>query len=293
MTSGGSTLDDVRHALYAGPRATFVERRKELAGEARRGGDRDAAKLIGEMRKPTAAAHVVNLLAQTDDASLQDLVELGASIRRAMAEGDDPEVRALLQGRAAALSKTVAQVRKIARANGEAVSGAVGDQIAQTLRAAMASDDAAAAVRDGTLAEALDEPGFGGFSIESAARAPSPKPSPKSSGRGKSQPKAEPAVDRAAEEGAAEEAAAEEAAARAAARARIKSAAADVKRVEKALAASTKRRDVLGRDRDRLASQLAQVDDELAAARAEVDDLEAQLGDAAAELEAAGGSPTS
>jgi hypothetical protein len=288
MTSGGSTLDDVRHALYAGPRATFVERRKELAGEARRGGDRDAAKLIGEMRKPTAAAHVVNLLAHTDDASLQDLVELGASIRRAMAEGDDPEVRALLQGRAAALSKTVAQVRKIARANGEPVSGAVGDQIAQTLRAAMASDDAAAAVRDGTLAEALDEPGFGGFSIESAARAPSPKPSPKSSGRGKSQPKAEPAVDRAAEEGAAEEAAA-----RAAARARIKSAAADVKRVEKALAATTKRRDVLGRDRDRLASQLAQVDDELAAARAEVDDLEAQLGDAAAELEAAGGSPTS
>jgi hypothetical protein len=282
MTVGDSTLDDVRHALYAGPRATFVERRKELAGEARRGGDRDAAKLIGEMRKPTAAAHVVNLLAQADDASLQDLVELGASIRRAMAEGDDPEVRALLQGRAAALATTVAQVRKIARANGESVSGAVGDQIAQTLRAAMASDDAAAAVRDGTLAEALDEPGFGGFSIESAARAPSPKPSPKSSGRGKSQPKAEPAVDRAAEE----------AAARAAARARIKSATADVKRVEKALAATTKRRDVLGRDRDRLASQLAQVDDELAAARAEVDDLEAQLGDAAAELEAAGGSPT-
>ena len=94
MTSGGSTLDDVRHTLYAGPRATFVERRKELAGEARSGGDRDAAKLIGEMRKPTAAAHVVNLLAQSDDASLQDLVELGASIRRAMAEGDDPEVRA-------------------------------------------------------------------------------------------------------------------------------------------------------------------------------------------------------
>ena len=184
---------------------------------------------------------------------------------------------------------TMAQVRKIARENGESVSGAVGDQIAQTLRAAMASDDAAAAVRDGTLAEALDEPGFGGFSIESAARAPSPK----SSGRGKSQPKAEPAGDRAAEEGAAEEAAAEEAAARAAARARIKSAAADVKRVEKALAATTKRRDVLGRDRDRLASQLAQVDDELVAARAEVDDLEAQLGDAAAELEAAGGSPTS
>ena len=278
MTAGGSKLDDVRRELYAGSRATFVERRKELAGAARSGGDRDLAKLIGEMRKPTAAAHIVNLLAQADVSSLQELIELGASIRSAMAKGDDREVRTLLQGRAAALAKTVAQSRKIARANGEPVSGAVGDQIAQTLRAAMASDEAAAAVRGGTLAEALDEPGFGGFSIESTTARP---PAPKSGGSGKAQPKAEVVtVDRAAEDEAE----------RAAARARIKAAAADVKRAEKTLAAPTKRRDGLARDRDRLASQLAQIEDQLTAAQAEVDDVEARLSDAAAELEAASGS---
>jgi hypothetical protein len=276
MTAGGSTLDDVRLTLYSGSRATFVERRKELAGAARSGGDRDEAKLIGEMRKPTAAAHIVNLLAQADDSSLQELVELGANIRSAMAKGDDSEMRSLLQGRAAAIAKTVAQARTIARANGESVSGAVSDQIVQTLRAAMASDEAAAAVRGGTLTDALDEPGFGGFSIESAGRAPRPQGSRSGKAR-KAQPKAAVSVDRAAEE----------AADRAAAQAR-KSAAEDVKRAEKALAATTKRRDGLERDRDRTAAQLAKIEDELAAAQAKVHDAEVQLSDAAADLEAAG-----
>jgi hypothetical protein len=274
MTSEGSTLDDVRRTLYAGPPATFVERRKELAGDARRRGDRDEAKLIGEMRKPTAAAHLVNLLAQADDSTLRELVELGASIRAAMADGDDREMRSLLRGRAAAISKTAAQARKIARANGESVSGAVGDQIVQTLRAAMASDEAAQAVRDGTLTDALDEPGFGGFSIEPATRAPSAK----GAGGGKTAPKAEAPVDPPAES---------DAAVRAAARARIKAAAADVKRAEKELAGATKRRDGLARERDHVATQLAEIDEQLVAAQADLDDVEDRLSDAAAALEAA------
>ena len=243
---------------------------------ARSGGDRDEAKLIGEMRKPTAAAHLVNLLAQADDSSLQELVELGASIRSAMAKGDDREVRSLLQGRAAAIATTMAQARKIARANGESVSGAVGDQIAQTLRAAMASDEAAAVVRGGTLTEALDEPGFGDFSIESAARAPQPrapavglfsrKPKSPSTGRRRKKPSAPRAGADQVGRGRCE--------------AR-----------REALAATTKRRDGFGRDRDRLASQLAQIDDQLTAAQAEVDDVEAQLRDATVELDAASGSP--
>jgi hypothetical protein len=273
MTAGGSTLDDARRELYAGARETFVERRKELAVAARSRGDRDEAKLIEAMRKPSAAAHLVNLLAHSDDHSLQELVELGASIRGAMAEGDDREIRSLLQRRAAAISKTVAQARKLARANGESVSGAVSDQIAQTLRAAMGSDDAAAAVVEGTLTDALEEPGFGGFSIEPAAR----QPSPKSSGKPKAEPEAADDADRAAEE----------AAERAARQARGKLAAAELKRAEKVLAATTKRRDGLEQDRDQLASQLALVEDELTLAQEAVADAETQVGRAAAELEAA------
>ena len=166
-------MDELRRSLYGGSRATFVERRKGLAGAARRVGDRDQAKLIEQMRKPAAAAHLLNLLAQADDSSLQQLVDLGASIRRAMADGDDQELRVLLRRRPDAIAATAAQARAVARECGESVSGAVGDQIVQTLRAAMASDEAAAAVRGGTLTDGLDEPGVEGFGSESAVRAPS------------------------------------------------------------------------------------------------------------------------
>jgi hypothetical protein len=273
MTAEDSTLDDVRRELYGGSLATFVERRKELANAARSGGDRDQAKHIEKMRKPSAAVHLVNLLAQAEDSSLFELVELGESIRSAIAEGDDRTIRSLLRSRPAAIAKTAAQAQEVARASGESVSGAITDQIVQILRAAMASDDAAAAVRTGTLTDALDEPGLEAFSIESAARAPLPT----RSGRVKAQRKPDVAVDREAQQ----------TAERPAAQARIKSAAAEVKRADKALADATKHRDGLRRDRDRLALQLAQIDAELTAVQEVVDDAEAQLTGAAAEMEAA------
>ena len=83
------------------------------------------------------------------------------------------------------------------------------------------------------------------------------------------QPNAEVAVERAVE-----------AAAHAAAQVRIKSARADVKRAEKALAATIERRDGLERDRERLVANLAQIDEELTAARAELDEVTARLGEA-------------
>ena len=247
--------------------------------QARRavGGDRAEAKLIGEMRKPTAAAHVVNLLAHADDNSLQELVELGASIRSAMAKGDDGGVRSLLQGRAAAIAKAMAQARKIARANGESVSGAVGDQIAADV-----------ARRDG-----IGRSGSGSFVVApsrnrstsraSGISATSPPPR-------HLRPRAPPVGHRCPMSTSAPTGRQRKPRHAPPRQKRIKAAAAEVKRVEKALAAKTKRCDGLGRDRDRLASQLAQIDDELTAARAEVDDIGAQLREAMAELDAARGS---
>lgn len=182
-------------------------------------------------------------------------------------------MRALLQGRAGAIATTLAQAKKLARSTGESVSGAVGDQVVQTLRAAMASDEAAAAVLVGNLTEALDEPGFGGSSIGAAERGRSPE----RSARSRAEPLADVAVDRAAEE----------AAERAARRERMKSATSEVRRAEKLLAAVTKRCDGLARDRDRLVSQLAQIENDLGAARAQVDDATAELSDATTALEAA------
>jgi hypothetical protein len=282
MTADGSALEDARRELYAGSRATFVERRKELANAARSHGDRDQAKLIAKLRKPAAAAHVVNLLAQSEDGALQELLELGARIRRAMAKGDDPELRTLLRARSDAIATTLAAAHEVARASGDPVSGAVGDQIAQTLRAAMSSDEAADAVRSGTLTDAFDEPGFEGFAIGTTAKPPTPT----------RQRRARPKPDDDGDDDDDDAAAARDAA-HAAARERLELATAAVARAEKALAAATARRDRIERDRDRLAAQLARRDAELADEQEKVDGAAAARDDAAAELDAAGDGVTS
>ena len=96
----------------------------------------------------------------------------------------------------------------------------------------MASDEAAAAVRGGTLTDALDEPGFGGFSLESARGVDAPDRWNRESAVRKRRRKLTSAPT-----------GRQKKQRHAAAQDRIKAAAADVKHAETALAAVTKRRD--------------------------------------------------
>jgi hypothetical protein len=159
---------EAERVLYGGPRATFVERRTQLAATAKRAGAGDEAKRIAKLPKPTVAAHAVNLLAHADDDRLTRVLELGANIRAAFGAGDDAVMRELLQQRTAVLA---AAAKGAAAVSEERISGAARDQILQTLRAAMADEDAAAAVACGTLADALDEPGFATLGVAPPPRA--------------------------------------------------------------------------------------------------------------------------
>jgi hypothetical protein len=245
--------DEEERSLYAGPRATFIERRKELAGAARQDGDRDRAKVIAGLRKPTAAAHCINLLAQSSDASLERLLELGGEIRRAFADGDDDHMRQLLQQRPAAVTEAATRARALSEESGEPAGAAVGDQVVQTLRAAMASDDAADEVRSGMLTDALDEPGFAVLGVGSGPQRSAPKAKRQNKATRSDDTaallKAESAAQRAVEEA---ERAAEEA--------------------EHHAAQVGQRRAELEHRRDEIVSQLAGIDEELAEIKAtEVD----------------------
>ncbi len=194
----------------------------------------------------------MNLLAQSGDDTLTELIDLGASIRQAIARGDDQGMRELLQRRASALGATLARAKEMARSTDDSVSGAVADQIVQTLRAAMASDEAADEVRRGTLVEALDEPGFAALGVDPPtrpARRPAKEPSSrraKGSGNGTTrQPteaddlrKAEAEATRAADE------------------------------AEERLATAADARVELERTRDDLVAQLAALEADLTEARA-------------------------
>ncbi|MBO0806417.1 MAG: hypothetical protein J2P25_25490, partial [Nocardiopsaceae bacterium] len=64
--------------LYGADPGAFTARRKELADEARAAGDRDAAKRITALRKPTRAAWAVNRLARADPGAPERLATLAS-----------------------------------------------------------------------------------------------------------------------------------------------------------------------------------------------------------------------
>ena len=79
--------------LYAAPPDGFVAARAAAVAAARQAGDRDTAKRLGALKKPTVAAWLVNLLALRRPELLDELVELAAALRSAQRN---------LQGRPAA-----------------------------------------------------------------------------------------------------------------------------------------------------------------------------------------------
>ena len=79
------SLDDVVDDLYGGPLEDFVARRDAAVRAARAAQDRDLARRIGALRKPTLAAAAVNLLVRDDPTLAGTLRDLGESLRDAAA----------------------------------------------------------------------------------------------------------------------------------------------------------------------------------------------------------------
>src|SRR4051794_37239529 len=99
--------EDAVDELYGLPLDEFTPRRDELAKELRRGGQRDAAAWVKGLRKPSAAAWIVNQLARTRARARRDLLRAGQELRdaheRVVAGGGDAgELRAAAEAEHAA-----------------------------------------------------------------------------------------------------------------------------------------------------------------------------------------------
>ncbi len=91
----GVMADDDLDALYAAKPEDFTALRTKLAAEAKKRGDADTAKQITAARKPTTAAHVVNLLVLNDASARGRLTDLGERLRAAHAGMDGSQIREL------------------------------------------------------------------------------------------------------------------------------------------------------------------------------------------------------
>src|SRR4051794_18119952 len=149
-------LEAAADALYGADPADFMTIRKSLADEARRAGDAEAAKQITALRKPTAAAAVVNRLAHTDEKAMTRLHELGARLREAQDALDASTMRELVAER----RKTVQDLTRLAvKAAAGTTSAAVQDEVRATCNAGIADPGVGAGL--GRLERGKSWSGFG------------------------------------------------------------------------------------------------------------------------------------
>lgn len=146
--------------LYAADPADFTARRKALADEARAAGQRDAAKQIAALRKPTRAAWVVNTLARADPDAPGRLTALAAALRAAAEVGDGRKLRELSARRGTLLDSLAS--RALDAAGVTDPPAALRAEVTETLTAALADPDTAQGFAAGTLTRA---PGWAGFGL--------------------------------------------------------------------------------------------------------------------------------
>jgi hypothetical protein len=127
----------------------------------RAAGDRDLAAAITKLRKPTVSAWLVNQLAREAPDELTSLLELGEALREAQRALDGDTLRELSTQRRRGVSALVQQGKRLARAARQTVTAQVEREVAASLEAAVADQDAADAIVAGRLTNALYHVGLG------------------------------------------------------------------------------------------------------------------------------------
>ena len=202
-------VDDVADRLYAVLPEEFVAARSEAVAAARAAGDRELAGLIGALGKPTQAAWAVDLLVRADGDQVRELVELGTLLREAQRDLDPAALRELGRQRQQVVAALARRAARLAADAGHRLGAGAQTQVEETLRAAVADPDAAAAVLSGRLTTALSWSGFGPVDVRGAvatltavpSRRPpvaAPPPPPPEPAAGEPEVPAEPPTDLAA-----------------------------------------------------------------------------------------------
>ena len=176
-------LAAVADELYALPPEGFVAERDARAKQLRTDGDRDLAADVKALPRPTAAAWLLNQLARLQPDAVQELVSLGAELRDAQENLDGDQLRALDRQRRQVVRAFARQAAELADDLGRPLSGSVADQVNETLRAAVADEEAGEALLTGTLTTALSYVGMGEGSVSRAVAVPGARPSGTQTGK--------------------------------------------------------------------------------------------------------------
>jgi len=145
--------------LYSGDLDAFIQRRRDLAAQARAAGDREAAKAIAGLGKPTRSAWAVNKLVHADPGVPSTLAELGDRLRAGEAALDGASIRELSRARRELIDALTK--RALAETGESSPSAAMREEVTDTFSAALADPDVADQVAAGRLLRPTRWAGFG------------------------------------------------------------------------------------------------------------------------------------
>jgi hypothetical protein len=166
--SGAAALADALARLYAVLPEDFVATRTRLVQEARGDGDAALAKEVGRLRRPTVSAWVVNQVVRRHPDVVTTLHEVGRRLRAAQGQLDAGALHDLRPDRDRLLDDWAAAASDVASEAARPLAPATLDEVRGTVIAALAGDEASAAVASGHLTRALSYSGFGEVDLSEA-----------------------------------------------------------------------------------------------------------------------------
>ena len=157
------SIDDDIDALYELVPEDFVAARDALARSVK---NPERAR-VKALRRPTAAAWVVNQLARREHDQVRELLDIGVQLRTAQQRGRGDHLRALAGQRRALTDLLLKSARRIAIDAGRPFSADVQAAVTASLDAAIADADSGEALLAAQLAEPLQYSGFGAPAMSS------------------------------------------------------------------------------------------------------------------------------
>ena len=156
-----SELDNIAAELYLLRPEEFVAERDRRVRAVRQHGDRDLARAVERLRRPTSSAWLVNLLVHSHPDAVQELLTLGEQLREAQVGLAGPALRELSAQRHQVIAALVQRARRLAHDAQHPVSEEAAREAEATLDAALADPGVARAVLGGRLVHATGYAGFG------------------------------------------------------------------------------------------------------------------------------------
>jgi hypothetical protein len=163
-------LPPAADALYGLPLERFTVERNALAKRLRGEGDREAAKRVAALRKPSVAAWTINQLVRSRPKDVTEFARAAAALRDAQAalierRGSSAALREARAAEREAADRLVELARGLFPGGREAGQATL-ERVAATLHAATAEEEVLAAVLSGRLLTEREPSGFGDLQVE-------------------------------------------------------------------------------------------------------------------------------